>query len=193
MCTTVHSIRSRTGNLAPFPDGSSGRRVLLNLQLLRFVAALMVVLLHAVHPYRRMGGTLEGVMVFRHFGFAGVDIFFVLSGFIIWTTNLRTEGVAQIARYLYRRLVRIFLGHWPFFGLAIAVRAVWAPEGLAPVDYLRSFFLIPQRQAGQVLHVGWTLSFELYFYTLFFFVLFFRRRVLLGRPCSWAGLRTRST
>ena len=85
---------------------------------------MMVVLLHAVKPYQTMGGTFEWVVCFRRFGFAGVDIFFVLSGFILWTTNLGTKKPGQIFRYLYRRLARIFLGYWPFFGFAVVARVV---------------------------------------------------------------------
>lgn len=157
---------------------TSPSRLLLNLQLLRFVAATMVVLLHGANYYEDLGGTNPIVTSPQYIGFAGVDIFFVLSGFIIWTTNLRTETVPQIFRYLYRRLARIYLGYWPFFFLCWAMRAWYFPQNLEGVRPLWSFWLLPQDQAGQMLHVAWTLSYELLFYTLFFLLLFSPRRLL---------------
>ncbi len=160
----------------PDPQGAPPRLFLLNLQLLRFVAATMVVLLHGANVYQAMGGEWRVLTAVRHVGGAGVDVFFVLSGFIIWTTN-RGTGAAGAPRYLYRRLARIFLGYWPFFLLALGVRLAWAPGRLEGVDYLTSFFLWPQLQAGQMLHVSWTLSYELYFYGLFSLLLFVPRRL----------------
>lgn len=160
------------------PEGSRPS-LLLNIQFLRFVAATMVVLLHGSQYYESMGGTSALFTAPRHIGFAGVDIFFVISGFIIWTTNAHTRGARPIFQYLYRRLTRIYLGYWPFFLFIWLVRAWWWPERMEGVRLVASFFLIPQRQAGQLLHVAWTLSYELYFYGLFFLLLFSARRVLL--------------
>ncbi len=160
-------------------SGAPRPNLLLNIQFLRFVAATMVVLLHGGQYYEAMGGTRSFVTAPRYIGFAGVDIFFVISGFIIWTTNIDTKEPRAIYQYLYRRLTRIYLGYWPFFAFIWLVRAWWWPERMEGVRLLASFFLIPQRQAGQLLHVAWTLSYELYFYGLFFLLLFCTRRVLV--------------
>ena len=173
--------RRETGATAAVSGGTSPRAILLNIQFLRFVAATMVLLLHGAQSYRNMGGQLDFVSSTRYFGFAGVDIFFVISGFIIWTTNLETKGARQNFQYLYRRLARIYLGYWPFFGIALAARMWTSSPLLERIEYLHSFFLLPQTQTGQLIHVSWTLSFELYFYGLFFLALFSANRArLLG-------------
>ncbi len=160
------------------------RLMLLNLQFLRFVAATMVVLLHGANFYQEMGGNNAIFTSARSYGFAGVDIFFVLSGFILWTTNRATETTARIFRYIYRRLARIYLGYWPFLVLAWIARILWDPGGTDTVQTWESITLWPQRQAGQVLWVSWTLSYELYFYLSFFLLLFVRRRKLVVTACT---------
>jgi len=55
--------------------------------------------------------------LFKEFGYMGVDIFFVISGFIMWYTTKKFEhgGVRYAASFLYNRLTRIYLGYWIFF------------------------------------------------------------------------------
>ena len=182
--SSTQATTADDGNAAHRHSPSSGP--LLNIQFLRFVAATMVVLFHGGLSYRQMGGKLEFVSAPRFFGFAGVDIFFVISGFIIWTSNLDTKGMRGRVRYLYNRFARIYLGYWVFFLLCIGARLLTKPSLLADVDYAASFFLLPQSQAGQLLYITWTLSFELYFYGLFFLALFSSNRArLLGAAAAF--------
>jgi peptidoglycan/LPS O-acetylase OafA/YrhL len=84
-------------------------RQIRSLQALRGVACLMVVLLHAgnwepsTHPKTLL------LAWARPFGWAGVDLFFVLSGFIItWTQERNLGRPAAVGSYLWRRLWRIY-------------------------------------------------------------------------------------
>ena len=149
--------------------------VLINIQFLRFVAALVVVLFHASHHISETGRA-HCLMPVQSFGFAGVDIFFVISGFIMWHTNRDTRGSREAWRFLHRRLARIYTGYWPFFVLMLASSWIYAPARLEELSLPRSFLLLPQAGA-RLIPVSWTLTFELYFYLAFFLLLFFRRRL----------------
>lgn len=142
--------------------------MLYNIQFLRFVAAMLVVLYHAAARLPANDSVFQAL--FRgseSLGFAGVDIFFVISGFIMAHTSSNHSGISDGFDFARRRLARIFSGYWPFFIVAVIVFASYRPEHFAESDLLRSFFLWPQPLNHVLLEITWTLSFELYFYLLF--------------------------
>ncbi len=98
--------------------------MLTNIQFLRFVAALLVVFYHTSN-HVRMTGVDQGVFfeIAEAVGFAGVDIFFVISGFIMFHTTKKTTGALSMVEFLKRRMARIFSGYWPFFFLAMGIFA----------------------------------------------------------------------
>lgn len=132
------------------------------IQYLRALAALGVVLFHAAE---RTG---------HHFaiGAAGVDVFFVISGFIMWVISDR-RPVAPLA-FLRERLRRIA----PIYWLATLVMIGGGVAGLFPNlvltlgHILASLVFIPARSPSSgeiwpVLVQGWTLNFEMFFYVVF--------------------------
>lgn len=142
--------------------------MLINIQLLRFVAAFMVL---AYHTAARLPGTgPEGHGLFaaaQSVGFAGVDIFFVISGYIMAFTTHDRGGPGESRKFTARRLARIYSGYWPFFILALAVFWWARPEHVASAKLLPSLLLWPQPMNLNLLELSWTLSFEMYFYALF--------------------------
>lgn len=142
--------------------------MLVNIQFLRFAAAMLVVMYHtsALVP---AGETVAHGLFWlgQSIGFAGVDVFFVISGFIMAYTTLDSAGSTPASGFARRRLARIFSGHWPFFFLAILVFGWTRTEHLAESNLVLSFFLWPQPLNRTLLEITWTLSFELYFYLLF--------------------------
>ena len=140
--------------------------MLINIQFLRFVAAMLVVFYHA-SAHLRSSGHDQGLFfaVGEAIGFAGVDIFFVISGFIMAWTTRETAGTADAFEFLRRRLARIYSGYWPFFLLAIVVFAWANPAYLERSDLIRSALLWPTHPL--LLAVSWTLIFELFFYFSF--------------------------
>jgi len=132
------------------------------IQYLRAAAAIAVVLFHAAE---KTG---------YHFaiGAAGVDVFFVISGFIMWVVSARREPTPlQFLRARIRRIV-------PVYWLATAVMVAGALGGLFPnlvlsVEHvLASLFFIPSRSPSNgeiwpVLVQGWTLNYEMFFYLVF--------------------------
>jgi exopolysaccharide production protein ExoZ len=131
-------------------------------QALRALAAIMVVFSHLVgFETRYLPG---GVLVPDWFGYGqfGVDLFFVLSGFIIVESTRRLHGSAAAGMvFLYRRVIRIYPVYWAYLA---AVLAVWLvnPAVLGggqgrEVDLVASIFLYPST-ASHVMLVSWTLS-----------------------------------
>ena len=140
--------------------------MLINIQFLRFVAAMLVVFYHSSAHLRSTGldqgwvfGLSEGI------GFAGVDIFFVISGFIMAWTTREVAGASDAFSFIRRRAARIYSGYWPFFLLAVFVFAWANPEHYDKSDVLKSSVLWPTNRL--LLAVSWTLIFELYFYGCF--------------------------
>ena len=82
--------------------------MLINIQFLRFAAALAVVVYHAGKHVAATGA--DPGWLFRAgeaVGFAGVDVFFVISGFIMFHTTRESAGAAAAAEFLKRRVARI--------------------------------------------------------------------------------------
>lgn len=148
--------------------------LLSNIQMLRALAAIAVLLHHAYPHYAAMGGNLVGIQMVSQWGFIGVDIFFVISGFIMAYTTFNKERRWGNAKTFFKhRLYRIYLGYWPFFLAMLSILLVTQSTRLSDIDMMGSFFLINANMFQLVLPVSWSLSYELYFYFLFLFTFFF--------------------
>lgn len=143
-------------------------RQVLSIQYLRGLAALLVVLHHARNPQPWLFNPLDGFM----FGAAGVDVFFVISGFIMFTAA-RSEAVADFAR---RRLLRVAPLYWLATLGFLTFSLVLNPDGVTgwtPAHLVKSLLFIPHEspihpgEAWPLLVPGWTLNFEMFFYAVF--------------------------
>jgi exopolysaccharide production protein ExoZ len=155
-----------------------------NIQALRGAAAFAVVVFHLIPIENKYGGgTTILPLIFQH-GKFGVDLFFVISGFVMVTI---TRGQFQKSKdafiFLYHRAARIYPPYWFYSLLLLAVftvRPTWINSAQGnQVDIVSSFLLLPQN-ALPLLNVGWTLIHELYFYLVFFLLLL----VVSGRYLS---------
>ena len=141
------------------------------LQLLRAVAALCVVAYHAAEMWRTKLSPGGSVLWANAAG--GVDIFFVISGFVMVLSASRLAGVSHPGRvFLWSRLRRIVPLYWLCSGIRILGLAVSGGAGRLGVSYcLASLLFLPVHDAAgffkPVLPAGWTLSFEMLFYGLF--------------------------
>jgi peptidoglycan/LPS O-acetylase OafA/YrhL len=139
------------------------RETLHDIQHLRAIAVLLVVLAH-IHQgdARFLAPSLLGD--FAYTGFAGVDVFFVVSGFIIHHLYRNQSGLDL--RFVLNRVNRIYPLYWIFTAAALAGYALLGDSlsaGLGELDILASLSLVPQDRPP-ILQVGWTLTHELYFY-----------------------------
>lgn len=140
-----------------------------SIQHLRALAALMVVVFHLHPQLARMG--YEGA--WPDWLSNGVDIFFVISGFIMWST---TAGRPVTPMDFYRRrIVRIVPLYWLITSVVVAVMLA-APRLLQTARFdlshvLASYAFIawpsPAGHVEPVLVPGWTLNYEMFFYLLF--------------------------
>jgi len=157
---------------------------ILTIQYLRAVAALLVVAYHHMNSLR---GVAAAPLPGFELGAFGVDIFFVISGFIMWTIS--TSQPTTPGGFIKRRIIRIVPAYWAF---TLIVVFVSTENGLRlGFEYdlataVRSFLFIPDwnpkfpDMTAPVLIVGWTLNLEMMFYALFTAALFLPLRLRLG-------------
>ncbi|WP_236190702.1 acyltransferase family protein [Pseudomonas paraglycinae] len=176
--------------------------MLISVQALRALAAWAVVCHHFMQIFFDFEARGPIGQLFIDKGAVGVDIFFVISGLVIF---LSTEGKAlPPARFLLYRLFRIVPAYW-LYTVLMALLVVFARPLLPDqtVDWshlLLSLLFIPTENPGgygiyPTLNVGWTLNYEMLFYVLFAWALLFRLQVrllvvaaLLFAVCqAWTG------
>ncbi|WP_295242702.1 acyltransferase [uncultured Brevundimonas sp.] len=160
-------------------------------QALRFAAATAVVVTHAVD----LAGTrleLETVLAggtLENFGAVGVDVFFVISGFIIATTTRGQAGVEAAGAFLWRRFRRVAPIYWL---LSLPILIGMARGGtLSPEVAAATFLFWPfsgLEMTFPALGPGWTLCFEMLFYAGFGLAIAGRRRVGLGLVGAYAAM-----
>ena len=165
--------------------------MLVNIQILRLVAAAMVLhhhIRHEIVDLRLPGWQSWEAMPHLAWG-AGVDVFFVISGFVMILISGDAFGSAGAAfRFLRRRIVRVAPLYWVFTTLMLV--AIFAFKGrvshstvdVAHVVASYGFlpWVDPKGAVHPVLGVGWTLNYEMFFYVVFAFALLFSKRVGLA-------------
>lgn len=160
-----------------------------NLQSLRGIAALLVVMFHLRTLLKQFTpGTLHFPNLFK-FGFLGVDIFFVISGFVMMTiTRGKFQQPGAATQFLTNRITRIYPVYWFYTLLAfmlISVDVLFTHKELTHAPLLQSLLLWPQ-DSLPVLAVGWTLVYEMYFYFIIALLLFLPEKKSLAALGLWA-------
>jgi len=157
------------------------------IQYLRGFAVILVVLAHLHQSNARFfDTTLLGD--FAYFGFAGVDVFFVISGYIIHRLYGDLQGLNF--QFILQRVNRIYPLYWIFTGAAlIGYFAIGDALTLnaSELDIFGSLSLVPTGQTP-ILMVGWTLTHELYFYAAYAAWLALPRMARLWAPAVWGVL-----
>src|SRR5665213_2734258 len=174
------------GMTAPAPEPS--RTNFLTIQALRAIAALLVVLLHAFETWgERVDPAAPGVNWEN--GAAGVDIFFIISGFVMVISSRRLMAQAGgWLIFLRHRVVRIVPLYWLLTTLKVLAVAVLGGVVLrTSLDFgfvAGSYLFLPVTDSAghfrPVLPVGWTLTYEFLFYLLFAAALAMRVDVTLS-------------
>lgn len=154
--------------------------------LLRAAAALAVMFAH-VHQSAQATGIGDYVPDFT-IGAAGVDLFFVISGFVMVIASASLFGHAASPVYFFlRRVARIVPLYWFASGVALCViYLIWAhfePTNISFRNIITSLFFIPDARPDGVVQpiysLGWTLNFEMAFYVSFSLFLFLRLRLAI--------------
>jgi len=162
--------------LEPFALPSTAappKKRIVSIQVCRGLAAMVVVLAHLSNVEQKYFAT-HLLNVFQ-FGVAGVDLFFVISGVVISSVTVgQFHSTHNAVRFLYHRFARIYPILWIYTSVVL-VAFLYNPHWVnakndGHVEIARSYFLIPGHY-GFLLMQGWTLSFEVYFYLIFFLLM----------------------
>lgn len=159
---------TETGRDVPESDTLRTHVVLPGIQHLRAIAAFLVVFYHITASVAREAG--QGVVFVL--GAVGVDMFFVLSGFVMAMVVGRAEVID--GGFFLRRFARIaplyYLMTLGLFALALAAPGLLNTAQADTTHLLRSLLFLPTETAGgglqPILGLGWTLNYEMFFYAL---------------------------
>lgn len=173
------------------PTTSENASTLASLQVLRGVASLLVVMIHVNQTFESKFGT-KLLPTFVDAGMIGVDIFFCLSGFIMYFTAQGGFGVPGAWRkFLTRRFLRIYPIYWVVTLLTVLVGLfephVLGGHGLNWTTAWKSALLLPQN-FSPIVGQGWTLVHEVKFYAIFGLLLLLPRPLALRTAFAWAAV-----
>jgi exopolysaccharide production protein ExoZ len=145
--------------------------MIVSIQYLRALAAVMVVLFHTASHVDKVHALPGAYAKFA----AGVDIFFVISGFIMWQTTANTA--ATPSGFMRKRLARIVPLYWlatiAMFGMLFVSGTIAEGTTADARHLLASLFFLPHETPGDpgtyypVYRSGWTLNYEMFFYIVF--------------------------
>lgn len=153
---------------------------LFGLQILRGLAASLVVFHHSLEESLYSRATPLSPDFLTTFGASGVDVFFIISGFIMLYVSFPADRpVATPSSFLLKRASRVYPFYWICLLTTLALWSAGLFRSLEPDAIIRDILLAPSERP--TIGVSWTLVFEVYFYLLFAVTLFLRSRIL-----SWA-------
>jgi exopolysaccharide production protein ExoZ len=146
---------------------------LISIQILRAVAAWLVVFSHYMQFFPTHHLVNNGWENYGWLGHFGVDIFFVISGFIMFYSL--SNRMCSAKEFFIRRLIRIVPAYWFYTFLMVLLASIYTKE-FSYTDWNLNtlisslFFTLSKNPSGAgyfpLLTVGWTLSFEMFFYAL---------------------------
>jgi len=161
------------------------RQSLLSIQVLRALAALSVAFDHvARYEFGRQYGLPDALPSFE-IGNVGVDLFFVISGFVMVYSSGGFFGRARAPQeFFLRRLARIVPLYWLTTSIVLAYLLLQyrdlARANFSLASVVASYLFVPYPQLDGLMvpvhGVGWTLNYEMFFYACFCFALLFSRR-----------------
>jgi peptidoglycan/LPS O-acetylase OafA/YrhL len=165
---------------------------------LRFAAALSVAVFHLMFwswAWSSVFGVAPGfdhyvgadvqfpsAAPYTWFGFVGVEIFFVISGFVIANSASKSSATG----FLFSRALRLYPAVWVCSTLTFIVLLLFASGKASEfiLPYIRAMLLIPKGISGQWLDcIYWTLAAEMAFYGLVFCAMLTKRITL--RHLAW--------
>lgn len=162
------------------------------IQAFRGLAALLVLLCHANDIFNR---ELNQDFLFNIFGFgwAGVDFFFVLSGFIIFYIHKSDIGHPnRYKSFFFKRFIRVYPLYWIILSGKIAASLFLAYGGdihqRSLGEIIKAFLLFPQESdilVTSFVGVSWTLSHEILFYLMFSLLIMLKAKLSIPIIIVW--------
>lgn len=148
-----------------------------NIQILRAWASIIVVLYHSIGTAISYNLTPTYFSILGNWGVHGIDIFFVISGFIMYYIQYKKNNTPK--KFIKDRMIRIVPIYWILTTIYLALYYIlpnlfrdFTPSlGYIFSSYLFSSTIFYDRHP--ILSYGWTLEYEAIFYIVFTIVLFF--------------------
>lgn len=142
-----------------------------NLQALRAFAALSIVLVHTTITSKSYGINLQVLDSYYIWGQCGVDIFFVLSGFIM--VYIQKDIDVRPAKFFLDRLTRIAPLYWVLTSMRV-VLTYFSPDTFhsevskTGIHFFASIFFMsgPLMGVTPIIYDGWSLEYEMFFYLI---------------------------
>lgn len=144
------------------------------IQMLRGIACILVALMHITVTFSETYHLPFLGNIFK-FGGSGVDIFFVLSGFIITYSNRQyITKAASIGKFLIKRAIRIFPIYWIIISIFVLLQLLLPSFyrthfQLTATNIISTYLLFPNHE--MINGVSWSLTNELFFYIIFTFAI----------------------
>jgi peptidoglycan/LPS O-acetylase OafA/YrhL len=165
-------------------EGDHVKKYFFNIDILRIVAAISVVVFHLIGEFtlRPNRNIFLNWIIHRSFVFAsGVDLFFVISGFVI-VSSLESSHQG-FSRFLKSRIRRIVPIYWLLIAFTLLANFLTNFIGLSHIQgarlshiFLSMFFLSTYvLKINPIIQQGWTLEYEIYFYIVVALTLLIKR------------------
>jgi peptidoglycan/LPS O-acetylase OafA/YrhL len=139
---------------------------LIQLDILRGIAILLVLGRHPVLAPEQSGSLHTFARAWHRFGWTGVDLFFVLSGFLVGGLlfhELRTRGGLDVGRFLIRRGFKIWPSYYLFLAVFAALRLLTGARGVDVWDLVPNLLNVQNYFGSPRVHT-WSLAVEEHFY-----------------------------
>jgi len=162
------------------------------LQVYRGIAAVLVVLTHGNSILSRELNQ-DGLLQIFHFGWIGVDFFFVLSGFIIFYIHQYDIGKPdKLKPFIFKRFIRVYPLYWSILGIKILLSLFNNNKDniyqRSADEIIKAVLLIPQHRSiveSSFIGVSWTLSYEVFFYSIFALLIFKNTKISRSIIFAW--------
>jgi exopolysaccharide production protein ExoZ len=150
-----------------------------NIQGLRAFAAILVVMFHTLGIANAYGYKANFLYFLIGYGYSGVDLFFVISGFIM--VYIQKRKISTPLKFIINRILRIAPLYWTLSILLFVIfniaPTVFNTENIGAEKLIKSLLFLVQfsgRANFPILFDGWTLEYEMFFYGVFAISLWFK-------------------
>ncbi|WP_241618943.1 acyltransferase family protein, partial [Rosenbergiella epipactidis] len=152
-----------------------------SIQILRGIAVLFVVILHVTHKLQIFSNSNHYFSV----GAIGVDLFFVISGFIMMYATEKKDNILEFLLDRFFRIYPIFC----FFALVTLSIYFFRPDLVnshsgKELSFLSTFTLIPLQNKMNIILVSWALSYEIYYYIIFSIAMLLNKYLSINKIIS---------
>ena len=162
------SVQQSQSVTEPFGSGRSVAAVrLVQLDFLRGVAILLVLGRHPSFEPANAGRLRGFASLWSNFGWTGVDLFFVLSGFLVGGLllgEIRERGRADVSRFIFRRAFKIWPAYYLLVLASIVHKAMEYDWRTSLALYWPNLFHVQNYFGGDLLSHTWSLAVEEHFY-----------------------------